>query len=238
MNIFKDMKITCCPHCKNKRIVKYGKYNKRQRYKCLECYKTFTSYTKKPWSYTKKPLFLWKKYINIMPNHCLLEISSLLQINIASAFSWRHKILTFWKENNKNILRNNIGIQNRPLKENRKGSRNPYIPANKLSLTIAIDSFDNYSMKIHYTQICIKLIHNFIAKNIHPYSIILRSNNRYIQVIRKNFNKSKKIYNNKIPDIFSYYNNFLSWIGYKFKGVATKNLRLYISWYSSLFQLT
>ena len=233
MNSFEDNPIYVCPHCKLNEMVKYGKFRNRQRYKCKECNRTFTSFTNKPWSYTKKHLSFWEKYINIMNNNCLYDISNSLKINIASAFSWRHKLLTYFKENKSIKLNDNIGIQNRPIKENRKGSKLPYVPSKKLSLTIAIDSYNNYSLSTHYNGVTSRIINDFVNRNLNEKATILQSFNRYVIAVRKTFNINKTIHNTKIPNVCKYYNKFIYWIGKKFRGVATKNLKFYIGWFNN-----
>lgn len=234
MNSFTDNPINICPHCKYNLIVKYGSFKNRQRYKCKGCNRTFTSYTNKPWSYTKKPLSLWSKYINIMNIDTLNELACKLKINIASAFFWRHKLLSFFKECKNSKLYNNIGLHNRPINENRKGTKVPYIPSNRLSLTIAIDSHKNVCLGTHYKGISTKILHAFASKNFNRYARILDSSNRYIIAVRKVFN-AKNIYTNcAVPNIHRYYYTFLSWIGKRFRGIATKNLIFYVGWFNDL----
>jgi len=51
-----------CPHCKSTHIVKNGKLNEKQRYKCRGCNKTFNDFIKSALSNTKLPLENWIEY--------------------------------------------------------------------------------------------------------------------------------------------------------------------------------
>lgn len=55
-----------CPHCKSTHVVKNGKLNVKQRYKCRGCNKTFNDFTKSALSSTKLPLEKWIKYAKCM----------------------------------------------------------------------------------------------------------------------------------------------------------------------------
>lgn len=232
MNNLEDKPILRCIHCSYEKIVKYGKLKNRQRYLCKSCKRTFTSYTNKPWSYSKKPLKMWKEYIAIMKNHCLLEISKILKFNIASAFSWRHKLMNYWKNNKSQTLKNYVAIQNRPIKENRKGTRIPYIKCSNLTLTIALDSNTNTLLGTHYKIITLKILEHFIVKNIKSTSIILDSTNRYVNLIKNRFNTKRNLKDKQLININGYFYSFLKWIGMTFRGVATKNLQYYIAWFN------
>lgn len=84
-----------CPHCGcTENIVKFGKYNSIQRYKCKNCNSTFSSLTKTVFARSQKPLSVWEKYIECMLDGLSISKSAdICDISIPTAFIWRHKIL-------------------------------------------------------------------------------------------------------------------------------------------------
>lgn len=86
--------ISHCLHCRSTHFVKNGKENNNQRYLCRICNKSFVEQTGTILYKTHKSSDTWEKYIE-----CMLGKSSIRKcakecnINIATAFAWRHKIL-------------------------------------------------------------------------------------------------------------------------------------------------
>jgi len=84
-----------CPHCGSGNFIKHGKTSLgRQRYRCRECRKTFSETTGTPFMYSKKTLKTWASYLFCMEGRLTLrKISKLLEMNLSTAFAWRHNIL-------------------------------------------------------------------------------------------------------------------------------------------------
>lgn len=82
-----------CPRCGAARVVRWGGFAGRQRYRCKQCGRTFSDLTGSPAAYTKR-LVLWPQY-----ERCLAETSSVrcaaarLGIHPSTAFRWRHVLL-------------------------------------------------------------------------------------------------------------------------------------------------
>ncbi|WBW96168.1 IS1595 family transposase [Oceanirhabdus sp. W0125-5] len=96
-----------CPHCMCEDIWKYGVEAGKQRYKCKnkECGRTFRDTTSSPMYNSKKSMRKWIEYmICMLMGLTLIESSKVVDINIATAFYWRHKIL--------DGLRSEMGVGN------------------------------------------------------------------------------------------------------------------------------
>ena len=92
-----------CPHCGKKHIVKFGKARGKQRFRCKDCGKTFTPYTKTVFADSKLPLSVWLEYADCMSQQMTLrETSKKLRICLKTSFFMRHKILS--------ALKTHIGI--------------------------------------------------------------------------------------------------------------------------------
>ena len=88
-----------CPFCKSNKVRKNGK----QQMFCRECKKYYSLKTNTIFFKTKKSLTLWKQYIDLMiEGRSLRYIAEKLDINLTTAFYWRHKILDILKQNNNN----------------------------------------------------------------------------------------------------------------------------------------
>ncbi len=83
-----------CPICNENHIIKYGKRNNRQRYKCKICGKIFDERTASAISHTKISLDKWFKYIELLIKKVSIrECARRLHISIKTAFFMRHKII-------------------------------------------------------------------------------------------------------------------------------------------------
>jgi transposase-like protein len=89
-----ENEILNCPHCSNPSLSRWGSTRQgHQRYRCNSCHKTFSTLTGTSLFRMRKP-GKWLKYIK-----CMLLSSSLryaakkLDINLKTAFKWRHKLL-------------------------------------------------------------------------------------------------------------------------------------------------
>jgi len=82
-----------CPHCHGSIINRHGKKDNMQRYLCKNCKKTFTATTNTPLAHLR----FKDKWINYIEG--MLESKPLRQsakendINLKTAFKWRHRFL-------------------------------------------------------------------------------------------------------------------------------------------------
>ncbi|SHK25023.1 Transposase [Hathewaya proteolytica DSM 3090] len=87
-----------CPHCGSTKSVKNGKNKNTQRFLCKNCGKSYIRNTNTVLYHSKKSTELWNKFVL-----CLIERKSLhksakeLNINVKTAFFWRHKLLNALK---------------------------------------------------------------------------------------------------------------------------------------------
>ncbi|MGB5446398.1 MAG: IS1595 family transposase [Psychromonas sp.] len=86
--------ISKCPHCSNCTLSRWGSTNQgKQRYRCKNCSKTFSTLTGTNLFRMKKP-DKWLKYIECLClSNSLRYAANLLNINLKTAFRWRHRLL-------------------------------------------------------------------------------------------------------------------------------------------------
>ncbi len=91
---FRFAKGKICPHCSAETVSRNGKYKGKQRYICKSCNKTFTDFTNSATYKSKKTLDNWLKYAKCMiAGFSIRKSATIVEINIATSFFWRHKIL-------------------------------------------------------------------------------------------------------------------------------------------------
>ena len=96
---------TSCPDCHSENFVKNGKNRGVQRLKCKDCNTTFGLRTNTVVHYSHKPLHMWERYIQLMfDGYSIRKIAKELEIANATAFYWRHKILSALKKATKSNL--------------------------------------------------------------------------------------------------------------------------------------
>lgn len=83
-----------CPFCHGTHVVKNGTKKGLQRYLCRHCRKSFSDQTATPSCHSKKSPKLWLQYLKCMlSGYTIRKCAEACNLNIATAFFWRHKIL-------------------------------------------------------------------------------------------------------------------------------------------------
>lgn len=86
-----------CPHCNSNNIVKNGQSKNIKRFKCKNCFKTF-SLTTNTVLHSCKLKDKWTDFVHLMLEakfpYSSKEISEKLEVNYKTAFLWRHKFCT------------------------------------------------------------------------------------------------------------------------------------------------
>lgn len=249
--IFKDIdfrKIVpkICPHCHSMQIKFYCHYKELKRNKCLICRRTFLPTTGTAIHYiSKRTKFV--DYLDIVKNEGILPVKVMcnrLNISIQTSLDWRHKIMTIFV--NKLILLkdemifHDLGI-NFCIKGRKGGihslKQNNIRNTKNLTRICSIVNDDKLKMKISKIG---KLSSEDVKRSIERYifkdSKILSINTSYFQHFdyqTKIEVKPLKNYNNlKIFDLFKKIKDFKNFILHDLRGVATKYLQLYASYYN------
>jgi len=113
-----------CPHCASRTVVRYGSYSNRQRYLCKACKKTFTdlSATALHCIHNKEKFFYAARLM--LAGATLAKTAQEVGINIATAFSWRHKVLDSLKNIEDDTLSGIVEADDTFFLHSQKGSRN------------------------------------------------------------------------------------------------------------------
>ncbi|MCT4615347.1 MAG: IS1595 family transposase [Marinifilaceae bacterium] len=230
-----------CPFCGSKDAIRWGKRNDLQRYKCKNCNKTFNSLTGTPLARLQRRGH-WLKYAECLKEGLSLAESAIRTgIHINTAFRWRHRFLFNMKFIKAKKVGGIVEGGHIELKESFKGnSKNKGIKnPKKVFIIYNIDRNNNiYDITNKGFNTCIlkKELKNILLNKSY---LITDNNNNYeefaqsckIKHANLRFN-SRSIYKSEMLD--SYRNRFIKWIFDHFKGVSTKYLENYVSWFRSL----
>jgi transposase-like protein len=82
-----------CPRCYSARVISWGRYRDRRRYRCRECGRTFNALTDTPFAYSKR-LGDWPRYLTLMRAQATLRTAaSALDVHLSTSFRWRHRVI-------------------------------------------------------------------------------------------------------------------------------------------------
>lgn len=234
-NIYDRRNVDICPHCKSKRYIKYGKFNGIQRFKCKECNKTFSLVTKSLWSYSKKKPSDWFKFCElILEKKVLRECAEILSININTAFAWRHKILNMLSKIQSEImLKGNVHMVKTTTKENFKGKKKIETDVREKVLVVSAngDMDTMLSLPLCKRVWSFKAFEVKVVPRLSKGASIIPYADRCIYLAAKKYggDSGEKIdADNELMENFNLI--YKSWFK-KFKGVATKYLLHYLSWF-------
>jgi transposase-like protein len=231
-DLYKEKQIKCCPICDSSEYIKYGSYNGIQRYKCKDCGKTFSKTTNSLWSYLKHSPSKWIEFVELMLEKKSLRFcAAKLNINLTTAFYWRHKVLNGLNLESVDIkLKGDIYIGKTLIKENFKGCRNIITSFRSNLWVVGARGVDDLMIvkPISKGNWNLKRFNEKIYSKIEKNSYIIPYGDRYISSVAKSHNNKliKKTNNeNRIMFLRSNLNRWLK----SFRGIATKYLEEYLS---------
>jgi len=112
-----------CPHCGGCRSQKWGAFAGRQRFRCRDCLRTFSTFTGTPLRYLKRPE-QWRGFLWCMEGRFTVRhTGAVLSIHKNTALRWRHRVLDAWRAQPCRRLRGSIAVGELWLPLNEKGSR-------------------------------------------------------------------------------------------------------------------
>ncbi len=244
-----------CPHCHSNRVYRHGLVSNLQRYRCVECRKTFNSLTNTPLARLRKKE-LWIQYVNTMLKSTVLRtVSEELGISLNTAFKWRHRFSAAFVKKSATHLEGIIEMDETYFLNSKKGertiarsSRKRGEPASKIGLSkeqvciFTARDRSNHNMESIAGNVPVSgawLIDN-VAQCIAPDSVIVSDGLSSYQTFTKTNQFEHKIVKNQrgkrvreayhIQHVNAYHSRLKCWINGHFHGVATKHLSHYLDW--------
>lgn len=114
-----------CPHCQGNNIVLHGMdQNRRQRFKCRDCVRTYNILTGTPMARARKPE-KWVRYLGCMTEHMSVRkiVASGIGVHQVTAWRWRHRFLKAAVNDNAPILSGVVEANEAFFPRSFKGSR-------------------------------------------------------------------------------------------------------------------
>ena len=249
-----------CPFCLSNRIVKNGKTKtKIQTYKCKDCQKRFNDLTGTLFSRSKLNMQQIEVLFECFNNRSTLrDTSEKLHINLKTAFLYRHKILSILTDiNEKTNLQGQIESDEYYISINLKGTRKDMPRASKprkshggskrgisnhqVCVASAIDEKDHTYFSIVGTgpitteevekafQGRIDSSSTLITDCKSSYEKFAKDNSIQLEQIKSGTYVNWNGYSlGNINSLHSHLEQFLS----PFRGVSTKHLKGYLSWFA------
>ena len=249
-----------CPFCSSNRIVKNGKTKtKIQTYKCKDCNKRFNDLTGTLFTRSKLNMQQIEELFECFHNcSTLRDVSEKLHVNLKTAFLYRHKILNILTDiNEKTALQGQIESDEYYISINLKGTRKDMPRASKprkshggskrgisnhqVCVASAIDEKDNTYFSIVGTgPITTEEIEKVFSSRMNSSSTLITDCKSSYEKFAKNHNikleqiKSGTYVNSNgysLGNINSLHSNLEQFLS-PFRGVSTKHLNGYLSWFA------
>lgn len=112
-----------CPYCIHKENYRHGTANGLQRYRCKLCKKTFNALTGTPLAHLRHKA-KWLDYLDAVAHSLTVrQAASDLDVHRNTTFRWRHRFLTWIKQDRPAVLHGITEADETYLLESHKGSR-------------------------------------------------------------------------------------------------------------------
>jgi len=239
-----------CPECNSSHVIKNGLQSGVQNYRCKNCGRQFRV-TTGTFMYGVHEKGKMLEYIKCMSaGMSLRECARIVNISLTTSFFWRHRILCALQsfEDNVNffgvveleeLLMNysEKGKKRRDKKELKKLKKKK---PEKVAVLAATDRSGNILFKkLEDKRVQADHISDFLKSRISDNSVVCGSNKKAFKTVNAEHIKHKEITNkNKmkggiysVSTVHEKITDFVGWIYYKFRGVATKYLTNYIMWF-------
>ena len=243
-----------CPHCSHTQIYRHGLVNGLQRYRCKACKKTFNALTRTPLAHLRHK-DKWLDYLDgVTQSLTVRKAATALDIHRNTAFRWRHRFLTWIKQDRSSALHGITEADETYLLESHKGSRElgrqPHkrgsraskrgISDEQICILIARDrskhtvDFVTGNGPITKSGLATHLkpildLDTLLVSDSNPtYDAFCKAENiTHETVILSQGQRVKGAYH--IQNVNAYHSRFKLWLNH-FHGVATKYLPNYLGW--------
>jgi len=245
-----------CPYCGSSHLHKHGKSAGLERYMCQSCKRTFNALTNTPLTGMRKK-DLWLPYMQAMlDSKVLRKIKETININLKTAFSWRHKFSQLLYKDRPVVLSGIVEADETYFRTSCKGNKILDKPPHKRGIHKAAKrglSKDQVCVLVatdrgnHFLEFITGLgavngnwLDKYFLNHISIDSILVTDGHKsYVHFCNENHITHKVVKNHRnstennsyhIQNVNSYHSRIKSWIISVFHGVATKYLNHYLWW--------
>ncbi len=112
-----------CPHCSRRHVQKWGHFSGRQRYRCCDCGRTFSTFTGTALYYLKRPDH-WARFLWCVEGRLTVRAAAaVLGVHRNTAHRWRHRLLDQWRAEPRPRLTGRVVIGDFSIPHSLKGAR-------------------------------------------------------------------------------------------------------------------
>lgn len=251
-----------CPHCQSPQVIRRGSVNGRQKYTCKACKKHFSATTGTVMYHLKEYEKMGKYIRYMLEGMSLRELAEAVGLSLQTTFDWRHKILTALSTTSFDQFEGIVEMDefylhysqtgddklDRPPRKrgSQKGKRG--ISNDLVNILVVYDRTNHLELRVGSRgYLRHDRVKELLSERIKEESVVcsdmhkgLRSFIKELKVSHITINAGKKEYVKGIYHI-QHVNSLVAdircWIR-QFKGVATKYLQNYMSWFNMLHQIS
>lgn len=246
-----------CAHCESPNFIGWGIDKGLKRFKCKDCNRTFTEFSG-TWISHLHHKDLVDRYVRLLlTEKSVSKIAIELQISIQTAFDWRHKILSALNHVDKGefkeitesdetfFLHSNKGEKQSDRKPRKRGGRSKKRGISNEQVAVIVTADRNRELDLTVAtmgRISKKDIADAIGNRVTDETILCTDSHASykgfaldnnldhhpIKAITKEYVKNKVYHIQHVNSIDS---RLKPWINIKFKGVSTKYLQNYLTWF-------
>jgi transposase-like protein len=245
-----------CPHCDSVKVVRNGTRKGRQKYMCSACSRHFSDHTHTPLRGTHYP-DLWPIFMeDMISGKSIRETAKRLNVAVSTIFNWRHKVLTALKRMEPKEFEGLLEVDETYFLYSEKGNKNIVgrkprkrggssktrgLGPDQVCVFVGRDR----TKETHAKVACMGQINKAKAQSIlAPYvkavsTICSDANSTWKAFTRSakkdhvilNASKNERVKNiYHIQNVNAFHSRLKCWMG-RFKGVATKFLDNYLTWF-------
>jgi transposase-like protein len=252
-----------CLHCGSTSVIKHGKKNDVQRFRCKDCGKTFNDLTLTPMANSHVKLEQWVKYAKCMVmGFSIRKSARICDVSVKTSFYMRHRLLdamrnfqgigevsgivemdeTFLPESFKGNHKKSGFKMPRESRKRGKQVKTRGISKEQVCIATAIDRKNNIIFEmVTKGRIRTADLERLFKDRLDPDSLICTDSHKsYIKFGEENVSEHIRIASGKhkngvyhISHVNSIHSKFKKWVA-RFNGVATKYLTNYLHWFKWL----
>ena len=244
-----------CPHCGHEHVQPWGQSNKLRRWRCRSCHITFNVLTGTPLAGLRKRELWLEHGRGLVEGVSLRTVAARCGVALSTAFRWRHRHLQAAKRVQPAVLQGIVEADETYFLTSAKGSRKlvgrparsrgakaskPGLSSQQVPVLIARDrngatvstvlvDRSEAAMKPHLQPVLAKDC-LLVSDGAKAYGALART----LDIGHVGLNTSAGVYVRDgiyhIQNVNSYTSGLKGWMA-RFKGVATKNLPVYLGWH-------
>lgn len=245
-----------CPHCASDRIVRWGSFSARQRYRCISCRRTFSDLTGTPAAHIKKIERLRSYAGTLVESASIRRAARAVGVAPSTAFRWRHRLVGHLAMTDRATLRGWIELTTCRLPESfkgqralprpprRRGPRPATLPASQVCVVVALDRTSRLSTDmVRRPRVASTDLIQVLGARVRAGALVLAAEGPlsasgiFARKTGGTFRDARVAHRrlelDHVENARGYVGRMKDWLS-RFRGVATSYLTNYLAWHRAL----